>query len=456
MPAVLAIRKRARTYQSPHGPRHNIGAVCARFAISRAFFRFRQKHGWPGLDGKRLAAERMVLPGRGWELTYLESEVEVALQPAAKGPAEQGWLDQTTYRDAEGTWHTGGGTKLKYGLCDAALYIWRKRLCRCLGNRKIRHQVVPRPFPRNNHTVTVYWAEDLKTIANQPKRPTSSEYYKDSEGVWPTSSQIQEDYQVSPSFAPRWRRTPSRLRQGPALRHKWIPNPDPRGRPEVMVHLQEDAERILRGEEARNSGVSRAAPMLEQAKQRAVKILQSILTDGPKPSGEVVKAARLAGLRRHRLDQARVTAKVTTRRHGRGAHWWCLPGQTLPTENEAAAAWAPSLGEPVEDTEPAGGGAEYPGHARKPYRTGAKPDPDTEALYEFCYDEYIVNDRSRRQVLAAARRRFPDNHPTEESTVRLYAARWANRFEPALPLDPTAARKFAEQRGEQNSPARLS
>ncbi len=87
---------------------------------------------------------------------------------------------------------------------------------------------------------------------------------------------------------------------------------------------------------------------------------------------------------------------------------------------------------PATKSEP----SKYPGHVRRPYRTGRPADRSTEAVLEFCYDEHIINGRTRAQVLEMARIRFPDHDAlTNPRYVKTYAERWARRFVPALPLD---------------------
>jgi len=78
------------------------------------------------------------------------------------------------------------------------------------------------------------------------------------------------------------------------------------------------------------------------------------------------------------------------------------------------------------------GEAKYPGHVKKPYRTGKRRDPEREVVLEFVYDQY--KSKSRAEVRQAAFKQFGRKHaPTDDEAVKTMAKEWANRFEPPLP-----------------------
>src|SRR5262249_26806370 len=138
-------------------------------------------------------------------------------------------------------------------------------------------------------------------------------------------------------------------------------------------------------------------------------------------------------------------AKVKSRRtRGRGSAWF-LPGPVvISTPAESLPGATPTVSSPL---------SEYPGHVRKPHRTGRKPDPETERLYKVCYDEYVVKDRTRSQVSGTAHKECPGGLPrgTEEEIGRAvteYAKRFAKRYDPPLPMDPDKAKAF-RQGGQQ-------
>jgi hypothetical protein len=96
-----------------------------------------------------------------------------------------------------------------------------------------------------------------------------------------------------------------------------------------------------------------------------------------------------------------------------------------PTEAQPATSGMAETGEANE----------YTGHRKKPYQTGRRPDPATEAVYKFCYEGYVAG-RPRTAIMEAAKREFRDGDPPQrESDITIYAKRWARRFEPALPLN---------------------
>jgi hypothetical protein len=81
-------------------------------------------------------------------------------------------------------------------------------------------------------------------------------------------------------------------------------------------------------------------------------------------------------------------------------------------------------------------GAKYPGHVKKPYRTGRTPDPEREAILEFAYDHYITKGLSRKQVWEGLRRRFGNSEhlPSVWDDVKVFAKEWSGRWSPPLPL----------------------
>jgi hypothetical protein len=77
----------------------------------------------------------------------------------------------------------------------------------------------------------------------------------------------------------------------------------------------------------------------------------------------------------------------------------------------------------------------YPGHTRKPQQRGPKPDPIRETVLQYCYDEYIVEERPQGEVLRASRHQFGDRYaPKNSNEVRVFARVWSGRWIPPLPL----------------------
>jgi hypothetical protein len=161
----------------------------------------------------------------------------------------------------------------------------------------------------------------------------------------------------------------------------------------------------------------------------AIAFLRETLAGGPLPLRRLKELAREKGIHADYLIRARRAAGVVSEREPHGEvrySTWRLA--------EQPATFAPAR------QAPGGADGKYPGHQRKPYRTGRRPDPDTEAVLEFCYDWYVVKGFSRAQVLTKAKSRFPNaDSLNREHDVGRNARRWATRFEPPLPLErPTS------------------
>jgi hypothetical protein len=58
---------------------------------------------------------------------------------------------------------------------------------------------------------------------------------------------------------------------------------------------------------------------------------------------------------------------------------------------------------------------------------GPAPDPDTEAMSERCYREYVTNHQSRKDALKIVRENFPENAPSSPDALKVYARRYACR-----------------------------
>jgi hypothetical protein len=110
---------------------------------------------------------------------------------------------------------------------------------------------------------------------------------------------------------------------------------------------------------------------------------------------------------------------------------WSMPGMAPQPQ---VADNTDGGGNPTGGTSPTAESAEYPGHTRKPYRTGRRPNWETEQVLKFCYDQYITEGRSRAQVLTRARERFGVEAPADEREVARNAQRWSQRFTPPLAM----------------------
>jgi hypothetical protein len=66
-------------------------------------------------------------------------------------------------------------------------------------------------------------------------------------------------------------------------------------------------------------------------------------------------------------------------------------------------------------------------------KTGRPASEATEAVYKFCYEEFIVKQKKRSNVFREAGKLFGARAPKDEASVRKYACRYAERHN--LPLD---------------------
>jgi hypothetical protein len=370
-------------------------------------------------------------------------------------PGKNGeWLTADIYQDADGLWFTPEKAVARYCISDAAIRYWRRHphpsLDPKVNEGKVRSQRLPRPNKQRGPIWTpVMSQKDLDKIERhrrgeqaraaefQPQEGgESAEQLADRFGLiepWdvlalkPVLYRFSQECPAGAWREPHWNDRLNRLfnvwRYDPEKFQGWLGDRT----------IQEVA-----------SGLTRDCSQKAEAKRdRAIAFLEEALAGGAEvAAGEIRKRAKEASISDSALRAARIARGVeripgTNRR----VRLW-----RLPRIRAAGSATSHSV-RPEKDAAE----GEYPGHARKPYRTGAKPDPDTERRNQFCYDEYIVNNRSRRQVLDAVRRKFPDNAPKEGpeagAAIPTYAKRWANCFEPPLPLDPEEAQKFRAGRG---------
>jgi hypothetical protein len=76
---------------------------------------------------------------------------------------------------------------------------------------------------------------------------------------------------------------------------------------------------------------------------------------------------------------------------------------------------------------------EYPGHSKKPYRTGRRPD---EARNKACYDRYVNPAMKVAAGLKKVQGLFPGTAPKTKANFRTYARQYASLYDPPLPLRP--------------------
>jgi hypothetical protein len=316
------------------------------------------------------------------------------------------WVDEHTWRDDGNRtlWLIRNGVAATYrDLPTTSVRRWAKSPCRFLEGRQLRSRWVTPPGPRSSGRVRVFSKDDLDAIDSSMRKPGSPP-----RPGWLTSAQIVSRYGVSRAVVDYWKKHPSRLRAGKALRSEWIDNSvRRRGSPSrVLIYCDADVERTLRGEESERPGTGRPAhPQLRPniRHSRALDALKKILANGPLPSSVAIVLARREGVNRTALYRAKKELRITAHgKHGRGnkSFVWCLPGQVPESRAEAAA-----------------GVAEIPLGKTRKRRPGRERSPQTADVYAFCFQECRVKGRKGSVVQAAANARWGTGTIREVSQV---------------------------------------
>jgi hypothetical protein len=159
-------------------------------------------------------------------------------------------------------------------------------------------------------------------------------------------------------------------------------------------------------------------PEKRPRREQALAFLRRALAGGDKPSRQLLKEALRRGIARQtyyrayremRAEQARPPASA----QGEAA---AKLGSILPQDRRHA---------------------------------GRRRNPQTQAVYAFCYEEYRLKGRKRRTVWREARLHFPKVAPKEERHVALFADRHADRNH--LPRHPNPGPQNRAGGGPQNS-----
>jgi hypothetical protein len=161
----------------------------------------------------------------------------------------------------------------------------------------------------------------------------------------------------------------------------------------------------------------------------AIKFLTSIPNREEMAWPELERRAKLEGIPRTTLRRAHEALRRSD-----------PDGSTLgtPTQPENRAESQPNASH--QRTEH----YKYPGHVKKPYRTGRKHIPEREPVLQFCYDEYVVKGQPRQEVLERAKTKYGQAYaPRADTAVKPFAHEWSERFNPPLPMErDTASAKF--------------
>jgi hypothetical protein len=380
-----------------------------------------------------------------------------------------GWIDEHTYRICEADKYldyctTERGAEL-FGLSPDMLKLWYEdsvgdhpKKNRWLG-RLLR--VMKGRRERRGRGVRLFLIADLREIAEKYTAAAVRGYKPptvvDEDGTpLLTDKDISERYEVSSKFLYWWRAKKTRVRDrggktrcepaDRALRGILLPRlRRGKGGPIHIWHSrQDDVERILRGEETEPSSgggnPTKAARRKKTKDQAARQWLENLLRRcGPLPADIVIQLASETNMSRSRIYRAKralgVEAAVPPGERGRPVgiprrsryfcsryFYWRLAGQELPAARpsleEVRAKLSTSNGESLQSM-PLG---DMPPRRR----SGPHYDPDTAALYQFCYEQLAAHTLKRSQICELATKLYPA-YELVESDVTNYARRHAQR-----------------------------
>jgi hypothetical protein len=265
------------------------------------------------------------------------------------------WLDHHTLADGKETWWTEAGIHVVYPEAKIGpMKDHRKKRSRFLGGRTIRAMrlVPPQPLGFGREHIWVYLKDDVIALVEGDSGSAVGALRDKENRPLLTNAQLMAKYGVSGAFTRYWKKKRSRLRPGePALRSEPIANVfEPVGGPAIVPgYFEEDAQRILRGEESnpRKLGAGRRAhPCPGRADDDESKaVLKEILANGPVLRSDVLSRAFKAGVSWKRLYRAAAALGVVRRRSASGGNrqkgYWCLPKQPLPDSSPSGRSAAP-------------------------------------------------------------------------------------------------------------------
>jgi hypothetical protein len=529
-----------RTYPTPEGTRLNLAAAVKILGLNPRTFWSRQQNGWVLLGGGKLHSRRMQFTGgRGWEETYLESDV-LALRDKAEKPAGgDGWYDtpagprlnrqavrdylkvhyntvqkwerkglltpekirapvtgypEKTYALAEvkglaatcaapapkrmegpGGWYIPRQETLsRLEVSHTTLTDWTKQCLHLPGGRGIR--VMP-GGTANGGRETWYHEQDVEDIKARLRQRKEGRYLLP-DGAYLTHSAARRYHHIDPA-------TLYRLAESGEV--KTAPHPGEAGderhpriyrEADIVAYMQgqgvkfdglyetPEGPRWNLGRAARESGYTRSflkkqikkslylpegklpsKPMKAPSRRRRehtvlpadldrLRFAIAAAMGSGEPAGNWGDAEQIANRRGitdlegrialgARLKEWRQDGRLSThrvwRRHGGGRRrvW-------LYDLDELDALLANEAGAALPEQPPPAPPAEHASGERK--GRGRRRSEATEAVYKFCYEAYTER-RKMTSALKEAERLFGPRAPKDKATVRLYARRFAARYE---------------------------
>jgi hypothetical protein len=80
-------------------------------------------------------------------------------------------------------------------------------------------------------------------------------------------------------------------------------------------------------------------------------------------------------------------------------------------------------------------------NTRTQTRRGPKLKPRTQAIYKLCFSLYVTDEWTAARTMEEVNRQYGDDTITEESTVRMYAGRYAKTNKLPKPIKPPTPRR---------------
>jgi hypothetical protein len=379
-------------------------------------------------------------PLTGWQL---ESQLRTVLQADGRPRSMRVFsLDQlqriNKARESAKTdghdpdWITASEAAAQLGLDPNYLYKWHKRGCPHLaGRRKLGSRRVCGPGRSVAWKVRQFNRRQLEEIARSIGESGFETGLRDAEGNWLPASIAETRYDIWTQHLERWRQEPCSFLGGSPIRAKQVPCPSrTRHGGMVWVYHEEDLKAIK---------VARAAPTVYRDGEGVWLFASEVEGRFGLRADNLwhYRKKPWAALGGRTIRAKQVPAASHPRpRNAHGGLLWVYHEEDLRRLHHAAPEPLEPAAAPPPPTPEVEAGTKYPGHIKKMSRTGRPADRDTEAVLEYCYDQYITVGHSRKDVYLAARQRFgKENAPREIDDVKTYAKRWALRFEPPLSLD---------------------
>jgi hypothetical protein len=365
------------------------------FGISFVTLHQWRRHGCPSLGGRppRVSRTKARAPGAK-KPSYLFDRAD--LEAAA---APRPWDD--TWHDASGDWISTKLAAARFGLTSWALDGCRLRGSLALGGKKLRSQMVsiieavrgrsPRCRRRR-----VFHSEDLVAIA-------AGDVALDPQ--WLPQAAVAERYGFSIGMLHIWRRRGCPFLGGAKLRSRMVRACVSRRECLLRAYSRADVEEIRR--------VRKTDPAAtfdpEWLTYREAKALFGF-------SQPRLSCWNLSGCRHLPQGRRLAARKILT---GVGGRMMRVTRYSRADLEEIARASGGALPRPARDSR----ARESPPVRR---RRGRAYDPDTAALYQFCYEQLAGRECKRSEICVLAGQRFP-GYELHESDVTTYARRHATR-----------------------------